>query len=239
MRFSRALQAAGLATVVAFGGIAFQPTFVTATDPAPTASPDPSATPVASPSPVPASSPDASAAPDPSASAAPTATPDPSTTPDPTAPAPTPAPTTAPVTTTTPTTTTTTASRPRLTVRQRIVRIALAQRWDRYVPGAIGPNAFDCSGLVRYVYNRAGVGRRLGGGHSARMMYLWGRAHHLTSPRHPRIGDVAVWGRGSHVGIYIGNGRVISALNTRLDVRITRVHALNDAFTTFIHTRLP
>jgi cell wall-associated NlpC family hydrolase len=107
------------------------------------------------------------------------------------------------------------------------------------VSGAVGPNAFDCSGLVRYVYNHAGVGKNLGGGHSARMMYLWGRRHHLNSPRHPRIGDVAVWGRGSHVGIYIGNGRVISALNPRLDIRITRVHALSDAFTTFIHTRLP
>jgi len=136
-------------------------------------------------------------------------------------------------------TTTTVAARPRLTVRQRIVRIALRQRYDQYVPGAVGPNAFDCSGLVRFVYNRAGVGSKLGGGHSARAMYVWGRRHHLTSRYHPRLGDVAVWGYGSHVGIYIGNGRVISALNPRQDIRITGVHALGARFTTFIHTRLP
>jgi cell wall-associated NlpC family hydrolase len=132
-----------------------------------------------------------------------------------------------------------TAPRPGLSARQRIVRIALRQRYDRYVSGATGPNAFDCSGLVRYAYRQAGVSRKLGGGHSARMMYLWGRSHHLTSRYHPRIGDVAVWGRGSHVGIYIGNGRVISALNPRQDIRITRVHALGAPFTAYIHVRLP
>ena len=225
MRFNRALQALGLATVVALGGIVvLQPSRVAATDPTPSESPSPD--PSATPSPAPTVSPD------PSSTPAPTTTPEPTATP---APTPTPSPTSSP----TGTTTTTVTSRPRLTIRQRIVRIALAQRYDRYVPGAVGPNAFDCSGLVRYVYNQAGVGRYLGGGHSARMMYLWGRAHHLESPRRPRIGDVAVWGRGSHVGIYIGNGRVISALNVRQDIRITGVHALGDPFTTYIHTRIP
>lgn len=220
MRFSRALQALGLATVVALGGIVvLQPAHVAATDPAPSESPSPD--PSATPSPAPSSTPAPTTSPAPTASPAPTPTPAPTSSPTPT------------------TTTTTVATRPRLTTRQHIVRIALAQRYDRYVPGAVGPNAFDCSGLVRYVYNHAGVGKYLGGGHSARMMYLWGRAHHLESPRRPRIGDVAVWGRGSHVGIYIGNGRVISALNVRQDIRITRVHALGDPFTTFIHTRLP
>ena len=85
--------------------------------------------------------------------------------------------------------------------RPRIVRVALNQRGDPYRSGATGPNAFDCSGLVRFAYERAHVGRRLGGGHSARAMYLWGRSHGLTSRRHPRIGDVVVYGRGSHVGI--------------------------------------
>jgi cell wall-associated NlpC family hydrolase len=233
LRFAHALRAFGLASIVAIGGITLQPTLVAATTPVPVS--DPAPDPSASPTPAPTTAP------------APTATPDPSatTSPDPSAPAPTPTPTptsapsstTPPTTTTTPTTTV--ATRPRLTIRQRIVRLALAQRRDRYVSGAIGPSAFDCSGLVRYVYNHVGMGRHLGGGHSARMQYLWGRAHHLNSSRRPRIGDVAVWGHGRHVGIYIGNGLVISALNTRLDIRVTRVHALTDPFTTFIHTRLP
>ncbi len=117
-----------------------------------------------------------------------------------------------------------------------VKKIALRQRWDRYVAGAAGPNAFDCSGLVRYVYNKAGVGRKIGGGRSARAMLTWGRMKGITSRRNPQIGDVAIWGNGRHAGIYIGRGYVISALNPRQDIRITRLHALRDPFTTFIHT---
>ena len=125
---------------------------------------------------------------------------------------------------------------PRISAAARVVRIALAQRHDRYVRGATGPGAFDCSGLVRFAYRRARVSRDLGGGHSARAMLAWGRRHHLTSRHHPRIGDVVIYGNGSHAAIYIGNGRVISALNPREGIRVTRLHALGAPFTTFIHT---
>lgn len=119
-----------------------------------------------------------------------------------------------------------------------VKKIALRQRGDRYVRGAAGPGAFDCSGLVRYAYKMAGVGRKLGGGRSARAMLRWGRMKGLTSRHNPQIGDVAIWGNGRHAGIYIGRGYVISALNPRQDIRITRLHALGDPFTTFIHTRI-
>jgi cell wall-associated NlpC family hydrolase len=52
------------------------------------------------------------------------------------------------------------------------------------------------------------------------------------------VGDVVIYGGGTHAAIYIGHGRVISALNPRLGIRITRLHALGDRFTTFIHTRI-
>jgi cell wall-associated NlpC family hydrolase len=35
--------------------------------------------------------------------------------------------------------------------------IAMAQRGDAYAYGAAGPASFDCSGLVRYAYSRAGL----------------------------------------------------------------------------------
>ena len=120
----------------------------------------------------------------------------------------------------------------------RIARIALDQRGDQYVPGGIGPSRFDCSGLVRYAYSKALASSRLGGGHSALGMYMWARRHHLTSRTNPRIGDVVVYGRGSHVGIYIGKGRVLHALNRRRDIVVTSVHGLTTPFTTFIHTRI-
>ncbi len=121
----------------------------------------------------------------------------------------------------------------------RVVRIALNQRGDPYVRGRQGPNAFDCSGLVRYSYRKAGMNAKLGGGSSARGMLRWGRLHHLTGRTNPRIGDVVIYGNGSHAAIYIGRGRVIQALNPRLDIRVTRLHAVTTRFTTFIHTRLP
>ena len=120
----------------------------------------------------------------------------------------------------------------------RVVRIALAQRGKRYVRGAAGPRAFDCSGLVLDSYRHAGVSGHLGGGHSARGMLYWGRIHGRTSRSNPRVGDVVIYGNGSHAGIYIGNGRVISALNTRLGIRVTGLHALTVPFTTFIHTKI-
>ncbi len=121
---------------------------------------------------------------------------------------------------------------------RRVVKIALAQRGKRYVRGASGPRAFDCSGLVRYAYRKAGVSSRLGGGHSARAMLRWARVHHRASRSHPRVGDVVIYGGGTHAAIYIGHGKVISALNPRQGIRVTSLRALRAPFTTFIHTRL-
>jgi cell wall-associated NlpC family hydrolase len=120
----------------------------------------------------------------------------------------------------------------------RVVRIAMAQRGKRYASGSSGPRAFDCSGLVRYSYRIAGVSRRIGGGHSARGMYTWARMHGLTSRSNPQIGDIAIYGNGTHAAIYIGHGRVVSALNRRVGIRVTSLHALTAPFTTFIHTHI-
>ena len=123
-------------------------------------------------------------------------------------------------------------------VRSRIVSIALAQRGDRYVSGGTGPDSFDCSGLVRYAYQQAGVSGKLGGGHSASAMLAWGRANGLTSRSGGRPGDVAIYGNGSHAAIYLGNGKIVSALNPSQGIRVTGLNALGASFTTFIHTRI-
>jgi cell wall-associated NlpC family hydrolase len=69
-------------------------------------------------------------------------------------------------------------------------------------------------------------------------MYLWARLHHLTSRTNPRVGDVVIYGGGTHAAIYIGRGLVISALNPRKGIRITRLRALTSPFTAYIHTRI-
>ncbi len=123
-------------------------------------------------------------------------------------------------------------------VAQRVVAIAEQQRGKRYAFQASGPSAFDCSGLVAYAYRKAGVADRLGGGHSGPGMLAWARAHRVFSTSDPQIGDVVVYGRGSHVAIYIGRGRVISALNPSQGIRITALRALRNPVTGFIHTGL-
>lgn len=173
------------------------------------------AAPAAAVDPVPSESPAPSEPPAPSPSSSPTPSPAPAVA----APAPKP------------------VSRPDLAAR--VVRVGLNQRGDQYRWGYAGPRFFDCSGLVRYSYRQAGVSGRLGGGTSARGMYSWARLHGKTGRRNPQIGDVVVYGRGSHVAIYIGRGRVVHALNPRLDIRVTGLHAMTKPFTTFIHTRLP
>ncbi len=236
MRFTRDLRVIALATLITLASVHVQPATVVAADPPPAPvtgepSPTPVPTPVTEePSPAPSTDP----APEPSADAVPEPTPDPDPAPSTEEPEPTPDPD--PATDPSPPTDVV----PPLVIRPdysaRVVRIAVAQRHDRYVRGATGPNRFDCSGLVRFSYKRAGVGGHLGGGHSARSMLRWGRLHGRTSRHHPHIGDVAIYGNGTHAAIYIGNGRVISALNPRQGIRITRLHALGARFTTFIHT---
>ncbi len=249
------LRVTALALAVALAGTTAIVAPVAATDPVPVESPapspsptpDPSATPSETPSspvatPTPSVDPSPSAVPapsqDPAPSAAPSATADPSASPDPAASV-APTPTADPA----PALTSVVAPAPRPVVVPnlglRVVRIALAQRGDQYRAGGQSPSYFDCSGLVRYSYRKAGVSAKLGGGSSARGMLYWGRLHGLTSSRNPRIGDVAIYGNGTHAGIWIGNGRVVQALNPRLDIRVLGLHAVTKPFTTFIHTRIP
>jgi cell wall-associated NlpC family hydrolase len=121
------------------------------------------------------------------------------------------------------------------TEASQIVRIARAQVGDRYRYGTAGPYTFDCSGLVIYAYNRAGDGNVLRyAGRSARSIYYYFRARGKASRTNPRYGDIVVWGGGTHVGIYIGNGRAVSALTS--GVRVHGVFAVTARFTAYLHT---
>lgn len=98
-------------------------------------------------------------------------------------------------------------------LRQRVVAIAKAQHGDRYVYGAEGPSAFDCSGLVVYAYRKA-TGARLPHNSAAQMRSI---QHVRKRDRLP--GDVVFFRGGGHVGLYIGHNRIVHALNPRADVK--------------------
>lgn len=120
----------------------------------------------------------------------------------------------------------------------RVVSITEAQLGKPYVFGAAGPSVFDCSGLVLYVFDRAGLADRIGGGHYALGMYRWFAARGLASRSNPQVGDLVIYGGGAHVAIYVGGGRTISALNPSVGVTWRGVYDYHLGFTAFLHTRL-
>jgi cell wall-associated NlpC family hydrolase len=109
------------------------------------------------------------------------------------------------------------AAKPKRVVRNTAARrgmsavtaYARAQVGDRYQRGAIGPNRFDCSGLVKKAYSKAGIHLpHSSGGIAARARTI--------SRSQARPGDLVV-GPG-HVGIYMGGGMMIDAGNSRVGV---------------------
>ena len=128
------------------------------------------------------------------------------------------------------------AAAPTTTEAAQIIQIARTRLGDHWRYGASGPTAFDCSGLVLYAFRKAGDGAVLKNGRlrSARALYHWFKAHGLASRSNPKVGDLVVWGGGSHIGIYIGNGKAISTLTN--GVRIHGVHAVRARFTAYLHT---
>ncbi len=98
------------------------------------------------------------------------------------------------------------------------VAYAKAQVGKAYVYGAAGPNAFDCSGLTMAAWSQAGVSLP----HSSSAQYSSGR-HISESELQP--GDlVFYYSPISHVGMYVGNGQIVNALNPGAGVRISGLH---------------
>jgi len=96
-------------------------------------------------------------------------------------------------------------------VRKRLLDVAFKYRGVPYVYGAESPQAFDCSGFVRYVYREA-YGIELP--RSARGFYSVGTP---IDARTAKAGDVYIYdpvgGVPSHVAIFVGDGTVIHAVS--------------------------
>ena len=98
-----------------------------------------------------------------------------------------------------------------------LVQYALQFVGYRYVYGAAGPRAFDCSGFVMYVYGKYGVGLP----HYSGSQFGCGTA---VSKSALSPGDIVFFntqGSISHVGIYIGGGRFVHAANSRSGVIVS------------------
>ena len=122
------------------------------------------------------------------------------------------------------------------TLADLVIADALRHVGAPYVWGSAGPWAFDCSGLVYRVFADNGIAWMIDDSHSAYEQYAIFRARGLASRTGGEPGDLVVYGDGSHIGIYLGHGRVVSALVQ--GVRVTGVYALTTPFTAFLHTHL-
>ncbi|WP_245580329.1 C40 family peptidase [Arthrobacter castelli] len=86
-----------------------------------------------------------------------------------------------------------------------------------YVLGGTSPvTGWDCSGFVQWAYAQAGI--------SVPRTFQW---HSMTPTSDPKPGDLVVQNGGSHVGIYVGNGQMISALNPSDGTQLHSVSAMS------------
>ena len=101
-----------------------------------------------------------------------------------------------------------------------VVSYARAQVGDPYVWGAVGPDAFDCSGFTMAAWAQAGVslphnsGAQMGSGTPV-----------STDALMP--GDlVFYYSPVSHVGIYVGDGQIVHAGNPSIGVTTAPLHQM-------------
>lgn len=97
---------------------------------------------------------------------------------------------------------------------QQVIQFEKKQLGEPYKWGAVGPNAWDCSGIIYAAYRHAGYS---GIGRTTYQMIKQG---HAVAQGHLLPGDLVFPSTG-HVGLYIGNGKVLSSPHTGAFVHIT------------------
>lgn len=109
-------------------------------------------------------------------------------------------------------------------LRQNIIKTALSKRGCPYVWGATGPNQFDCSGLTQYAYKQMGIS-------IPRVAASQAQAGQRVSKSNLKIGDLVFFrtdsgsSRISHVGMYIGEGKMVHSPAPGYKVQTANIHS--------------
>ncbi|CAA0131356.1 putative endopeptidase [Mycolicibacterium vanbaalenii] len=99
-----------------------------------------------------------------------------------------------------------------------VIQAALSRVGSPYSWGGSGPGAFDCSGLVMWSFQQAGISLP----HSSQALARGGQP---VSSDQMQPGDlVTYYSDASHVGIYIGDGMMVHASTYGTPVRVAPVH---------------
>jgi cell wall-associated NlpC family hydrolase len=109
------------------------------------------------------------------------------------------------------------------------IAFAEAQIGKPYVWGGVGPDGFDCSGLVQTAYHAAGVGIP----RTSEAQWAWGPK---IKPGQEEPGDLVFFAGSDgtptspgHVGLVIGKDRMVEAYATGFPIRISTFGAANSA----------
>lgn len=99
-----------------------------------------------------------------------------------------------------------------------VIQAALSRIGSPYSWGGSGPSAFDCSGLVMWSFQQAGISLP----HSSQALAQGGQP---VSTDQMQPGDlVTYYSDASHVGIYIGDGMMVHASTYGTPVRVAPVN---------------
>ena len=105
----------------------------------------------------------------------------------------------------------------------KIVNLAYKQLGKPYVWGTRGPRSFDCSGLTSYLYRQA-YGISISSSSRAQASY-----GHKVSKSNLKKGDLMFFATGgggiSHVGIYVGNNKLIHASTPSTGVILSDINS--------------
>ena len=106
---------------------------------------------------------------------------------------------------------------PEPTRAEEAVAFALSQRGKPYRWGGVGPGGYDCSGLTLKAWKEAGVSLP----HNSRAQY---RATNRVDRSDLRPGDLVFFGSPiHHVGMYIGDGKMVHSPSRGKDVHVTDI----------------
>lgn len=118
---------------------------------------------------------------------------------------------------------------------EALIAAARAYIGSPYRLGMEGPTLFDCSGLVFRAFADAGELGRIGAARMRAVGYMrWFARRGLltTAVEDAERGDLVVYSNGEHMGIYLGDGRVLSAVIT--GVTVHSLDGLNMPVTGFL-----
>ena len=108
---------------------------------------------------------------------------------------------------------------PESSFREQIVQTAMAMMGTPYVYGGATPRGFDCSGLVQYSYQKAGINVP----RTSRGQYRSAKPVPVAAARPGDLVFFASNQKISHVGIYLGDDEFIHAPETGQSVKISSI----------------